>query len=136
MENLRRIAKPISHFVIFAFLWLGLQLPAAQAGIVGTEIIVSTAQAQQDRTQIMNLLDRKDIQEQLVSHGVTAEQAKARVDSLSDAETHTLANQLNTLPAGGDAGGILGVIVLIFLVLLVTDILGLTNVFPFVKKHR
>jgi len=135
MENLRRIAKPISHFVIFAFLWLGLQLPAAQAGIVGTEIIVSTAQAQQDRTQIMNLLDRKDIQEQLVSHGVTAEQAKARVDSLSDAETHTLANQLNTLPAGGDSS-ILGVIVLIFLVLLVTDILGLTKVFPFTKKHR
>ena len=135
MENLRRIAKPISHFVIFAFLWLGLQLPAAQAGIVGTEIIVSAAQAQQDRTQIMNLLDRKDIQEQLVSHGVTAEQAKTRVDSLSDAETHTLANQLNTLPAGGDSS-ILGVIVLIFLVLLVTDILGLTNVFPFTKKHR
>lgn len=135
MENLRRIAKPISHFVIFAFLWLGLQLPAAQAGIVGTEIIVSTAQAQQDRTQIMNLLDRKDIQEQLVSHGVTAEQAKTRVDSLSDAETHTLANQLNTLPAGGDSS-ILGVIVLIFLVLLVTDILGLTKVFPFTKKHR
>jgi len=135
MENLRRIAKPISHFVIFAFLWLGLQLPAAQAGIVGTEVIVSTAQAQLDRTQIMNLLDRKDIQEQLVSHGVTAEQAKARVDSLSDADTHTLAGQLNTLPAGGDSS-ILGVIVLIFLVLLVTDILGLTNVFPFVKKHR
>ena len=135
MENLRRIAKPISHFVIFAFLWLGLQLPAAQAGIVGTEVIMSTAQAQLDRTQIMNLLDRKDIQEQLVSHGVTAEQAKARVDSLSDAETHTLANQLNTLPAGGDSS-ILGVIVLIFLVLLITDILGLTNVFPFVKKHR
>lgn len=134
MEYLRRIAKPISHFVIFAFLWLGLQLPAAQAGIVGTEIIVSNAQAQQDRAQIMDLLDRKDIQEQLISHGVNVEQAKARVDSLSDAETHTLAGQLNTLPAGGDS--ILGVIVLIFLVLLVTDILGLTNVFPFVKKHR
>ena len=135
MEHLRRIAKPISHFVIFTFLWLGLQLPAAQAGIVGTEVIVSTAQAQQDRAQIMNLLDRKDIQEQLVSHGVTTEQAKARVDSLSDAETHTLAGQLNTLPAGGDSS-VLSVIVLIFLVLLVTDILGLTNVFPFVKKHR
>lgn len=134
MENLRRIAKPISHFVIFAFLWLGLQLPAAQAGIVGTEIIVSNAQAQQDRAQIMDLLDRKDIQEQLVSHGVNVEQAKARVDSLSDAETHTLAGQLNTLPAGGDS--ILGVIVLIFLVLLVTDILGLTKVFPFTKKPR
>lgn len=134
MEYLRRIARPISHFMIFSFLWLGLQLPAAQASIVGTETLVSAAQAQQDRVQIMNLLDRKDIQEQLIRHGVTAEQAKARVDSLSDSETHALADQLNSLPAGGDS--ILGVIVLIFLVLLVTDILGLTDVFPFVKKHR
>lgn len=134
MEYLRRIAKPISHFVIFTFLWLGLQLPAAQAGIVGTEIIVSNAKVQQDRAQILDLLDRKDIQEQLISHGVNVEQAKARVDSLSDAEIHTLAGQLNTLPAGGDS--ILGVIVLIFLVLLVTDILGLTKVFPFTKKPR
>ena len=134
MKHLRRIAKPISHVVIFTFLWLGLQLPAAQAGMVGTETMVNTAQAQQDRAQIMNLLDRQDVQAQLMSHGVTAAQAKARVDSLSDAEAHTLAGQLNTLPAGSDSA--LGVIVLIFLVLLLTDILGLTDVFPFVKKHR
>lgn len=134
MGYLRRIAKPISHFVIVAFLWLGIQLPAAHAGIVGTDAIVTAAQAQQDRIHIRNLLERKDVQDQLMVHGVTAEQAQSRVDSLTDAEAHALAGQLDTLPAGGDSA--LGVIVFIFLILLFTDILGLTDVFPFVKKHR
>lgn len=133
MQNLRRMAKPISHFVIITFLWMGLELPAAQAGMIGTETLVSAAQSLQERSHVLNLLERKDIQDQLMGYGVTPEQAKTRVDSLSDAEIHTLADQLDSLPAGGD---VLGAVLFIFLVLLFTDILGLTDVFPFVKKHR
>lgn len=133
MQNFRRMAKPMTHFVIVAFLWVGLQLPAAQAGMIGTETLVSAAQILQERSHVLNLLERKDIQDQLLGYGVTPEQAKTRVDSLSDAEIHTLADQLDSLPAGGD---VVGVILFIFLVLLLTDILGLTDVFPFVKKHR
>lgn len=134
MEKLRRIARPIAHFVILAFLWLGVQLPAAHAGIVGTETLVSSEQAQQDRAHILKLLERKDVQEQLVAYGVDAEQAKARVNSLTDAEMHSLAGQMNQLPAGGDS--IVGVLFAIFIILLITDILGLTNIFPFVKHRR
>ncbi len=134
MEKLRRIAKPISHFVILAFLWLGVQLPAAQAGIVGTESLVSSEQAQQDRAHILKLLERKDVQEQLVAYGVDAEQAKARVNSLTDAEMRTLAGQMDQLPAGGDS--VVGILFAIFIILLITDILGLTNIFPFVKHRR
>lgn len=134
MEKLRRIARPISHFVILAFLWLGVQLPAAHAGIVGTETLVSSEQAQQDRAHILKLLERKDVQEQLVAYGVDAEQAKARVNSLTDAEMRNLAGQMDQLPAGGDS--IVGVLFAIFIILLITDILGLTNIFPFVKHRR
>ncbi|MEQ6340251.1 MAG: PA2779 family protein [Gammaproteobacteria bacterium] len=134
MEKLRRIAKPISHFVILAFLWLGVQLPAAHAGIVGTETLVSSEQAQQDRAHILKLLERKDVQEQLVAYGVDAEQAKARVNSLTDTEMRSLAGQLDQLPAGGDS--VVGILFAIFIILLITDILGLTNIFPFVKHRR
>ncbi len=134
MEKLRRIARPISHFVILAFLWLGVQLPAAHAGIVGTETLVTSEQAQQDRAHILKLLERKDVQEQLVAYGVDAEQAKARVNSLTDAEMHSLAGQMDQLPAGGDS--IVGVLFAIFIILLITDILGLTSIFPFVKHRR
>ncbi|MBI2778409.1 MAG: PA2779 family protein [Gammaproteobacteria bacterium] len=134
MEKLRRIARPISHFVILAFLWLGVQLPAAHAGIVGTETLVSSEQAQQDRAHILKLLERKDVQEQLVAYGVDAEQAKARVNSLTDAEMRSLAGQMDQLPAGGDS--VVGILFAIFIILLITDILGLTNIFPFVKHRR
>ena len=45
---------------------------------------------------------------------------------------------IDPLPAGGDAlGVILGVALIVFLVLLITDIMGYTDIFPFVKKtHR
>lgn len=56
---------------------------------------------------------------------------KARVDALTDAEAQQLARQLDTMPAGGNA---LGVLLTVFLVLLITDLLGWTDVFPFTKK--
>ena len=58
----------------------------------------------------------------------------ARAANMTDAEVMQIAGQLEQLPAGQDAlGTVLGVVIVIFLVLLVTDILGLTNVFPFVR---
>jgi hypothetical protein len=65
--------------------------------------------------------------------GVDADAARARVDALTDDEATDLAARIDQLPAGGD---ILGVIFVIFIVLLVTDILGLTKVFPFTRSMR
>jgi hypothetical protein len=71
----------------------------------------------------------------LVEWGVDAAEAKARVDAMTDAEVVEVAARLDHLPAGGSAvGAVIGAIVLIFLVLLITDLLGLTNVFPFVRR--
>jgi hypothetical protein len=60
---------------------------------------------------------------------------QARVDSLTDQEVHSLAGKLDELPAGGDGlGTVLGIALIVFLVLLFTDIMGWTSVFPFTKK--
>jgi hypothetical protein len=62
-------------------------------------------------------------------------EAKARINSLTESEIVSLADQIETAPAGGGAVGIIvGAAVLAFIVLLITDILGYTDVFPFVKK--
>jgi hypothetical protein len=43
---------------------------------------------------------------------------------------------MDQLPAGGDAVGVLiGASLFVFIVLLITDILGFTDVFPFVKSR-
>jgi hypothetical protein len=133
MKLFRRLTKPVSHLVVLGLLALSLHLPAAHAGMVGTEAVVNAAQVQQDRERLQSALSRDDVQAQLLARGVDPAQVQARVDSLTDEEMQTLATNIDQLPAGGS---VVGALVLIFLVLLVTDLLGLTNVYPFVKHNR
>lgn len=133
MKILRRLAKPVSHLVVLSLLALNLYSPAVQAGMIGTEAVVNAAQAQQNRERLHNAFSRDDVQAQLLARGVDPAQVEARLDSLTDEEVQTLASNMDQLPAGG---GVVGALVLIFLVLLVTDLLGLTNVYPFVKHNR
>lgn len=130
MEKFRRIAKPVSQLLIFGLLSLSLHLPAAQAGMIGTETIASAAQAQQSRAHLQETLNRTDVKAALVARGVDPSQVQARVDSLTDEEAQALSGKVDQLPAGGDG---LGLLVFLFIVLLITDILGFTNIFPFVK---
>ena len=134
MEILHRLTKPVSHLVVLSLLALNLYLPAAHAGMVGTEAVVNAAQTQQYRERLHNALNRDDVQAQLLARGVDPAQVQARVDSLTDEEMQTLATNMDQLPAGGDS--IIGALVFIFIVLLITDLLGLTNIFPFVKHPR
>ncbi|OGI52320.1 MAG: hypothetical protein A3E57_02480 [Candidatus Muproteobacteria bacterium RIFCSPHIGHO2_12_FULL_60_33] len=133
MEKLRRLTKPVSHLVVFGLLALSLHLPAANAALVGTEAVINAAQAQQSRERLVSTLNRDDVKTQLMAHGVDPAQVQTRLDSLTDEEVQTLAAKMDQLPAGGDG---LGLLVFIFVVLLITDILGFTNIFPFVKHPK
>lgn len=105
----------------------------ANAAMVETDVVVDHALAEQGRAKIMALVKRDDVRAQLEDRGVTTEQAQARVDALTDEEVLQVAGKLDQLPAGGD---ILGTAVFIFIVLLVTDILGYTKIFPFTRSVR
>ena len=133
MDKLRRLTKPVSHLVVVGLLALSLHIPAAHASMIGTEAVIDSAQVQQDRARLHAVLNRDDVKAELIAHGVDPAQVQARVDSLNDQEVQTLAAKMDQMPAGGD---ILGVAVFLFLVLLITDILGFTNIFPFVKHPR
>lgn len=112
-------------------------LQAAHAGMIATDAVaaqVTQAEAQSRRASVLATLNRADVAEALAAKGVDMEAAQARIASLSDAEVVALADQLDHAPAG--ASDVLGVIVFIFLVLLVTDILGLTKVYPFTRSVR
>jgi hypothetical protein len=132
MKTFRRFSKPVSYVVTAGMLALSLHLPVAQAALVATETVVHAAQAQQERSRLHEALNREDVKQKLASLGVDPAQVQARVDALTDEEAARLAKQMDELPAGGD--GIIGALVLIFLVLLITDLLGVTDVFSFTKK--
>ena len=87
-----------------------------------------------DHQRIAAVLGRDDVCAGLAARGVSLVEAQARVAALSDAEAADLAAQIDALPAGGV--GVLGVALVVFLVLLLTDILGYTKVFPFTKPAR
>jgi hypothetical protein len=137
MHFIRRIAKHVSCFLAFAIFLLNVPLNNADAALVKTETVLTMAQGQKARESVLGFLDRKEVQAAIKAQGVNPDEAKARVDSLSDAEVARIAGQIDRLPAGGDAlGTVIGAALFIFVVLLITDILGFTDVFTFVKSQR
>ena len=111
---------------------LGMPM-VAQASIVSSEQSFS-AQTQSDaRDKVNALLAREDVRAGLAQRGLSAELAQDRVKSMTDEEVATLAGRIDQAPAGGD---ILGLLFTVFIILLVTDILGLTKVFPFTRNIR
>jgi hypothetical protein len=133
-QQYSRFMRWTSRMVILTMLTMGLPLQPAFAGIVETDQAVSHELAGQDRARIIAFIDRADVLAQLQKEGVSAGDAKARVNALTDDEAHMIAGKLDQLPVGGD--GIIGALLFIFIVLLITDILGLTKVFPFTHAIR
>lgn len=133
-EQYSRFMRWTSRVLILSMLALALPQQSAYAVMVETEQTISHELAGQDRAKIMAFLDREDVLAQLQQHGVTAGDAKARVNALTDDEVHKIAGKLDQLPAGGT--DVLGVILFVFILLLITDILGLTKVFPFTRSVK
>lgn len=127
------LKKLFVHTMITALVFVGFT-QSVQAAIVSTEQVVTAATAEQNRAKVAATFERADVQAGLQKMGINADEARARVAAMSDAEAASVANKIDSLPAGGDA--IVGTLVFIFVLLLVTDILGLTKVFPFTKSVR
>jgi hypothetical protein len=128
MNEFRRITAAI---VIVAITGLGLPL-RTQAAMVGTDASL----AGEARNRIEAMLDRAEVRKKLEAYGVSVADVRARLASLTDEEAASLGRQIDTLPAGGFAEELIGAAVFVFLVLLITDILGFTKVFPFTKPVR
>ena len=111
-------------------------LTAARAAMVTTDQAIEGQAIASDRERVMQFMTREDVRKQMEALGVDPDEAIQRAAGLSDSEVQEIAGRMDMLPAGkGAIGVIIGAAVLIFLVLLITDLLGLTDVFPFVKKH-
>lgn len=123
-----RLRRITAGLLIVCMGGLSAPLPAL-AGIVSTDSVIAGA----ERERLAGLLERVEVQARLQSLGVDPASAKARVAALSDEEASRLAAQMDELPAGGD---LLWAAVLVFLVLLFTDIMGYTKIFPFTRSTR
>lgn len=112
---------------------MGAQIVPVQAAMVGTQQVVQAEQSRVDRAQLLAALEREDVRSQLEAMGVDQTMAAERVAAMTDAEIAELNQRIGELPAGGDA---LGVILVIFLVFVITDVIGATDIFPFINPVR
>ncbi len=130
-DSKRVVAAAMAVLMAMASMPIGI----ANAEMVTTDTVIQQYNSTEDRTLVMDFMLREDVQQQLTLLGVDPEEAARRVASLSDEEIQGIAGRLEEMPAGeGSVGIIVGAVVIIFIILLVTDLLGLTDVFPFVKK--
>ena len=104
---------------------LALSPLVAQAEMVNTTNMLAAESRQAQIVQIENYLARDEVRSQLEQMGVDATQASDRVAALTDSQLQQLAVNIETMPAGSDA---LGVLVTVLVVILLLEILGITNV--------
>jgi len=125
MRNIRRLLKPTGIFLaVFMFILSG-PYQSAMAAMIGTEVAIDAGQAQNAREYLNGFLAREDVRNALISQGIDPQEAKNRIASLTDEEAQRVADQLEQLPV---------IVFLVFVILLLTDIAGYTDIFPFVKK--
>lgn len=135
MQVVRNTLKPVSFLLALFMIMISGPVQSGMAAMVGTETMIEASRGQEARHRLNQLLAREDVRQALINQGIDPGEARARIDSLSDAEAMAIADNLDQLPVGSGALEVFLIISLIvFLVLLVTDIMGYTDIFPFVKK--
>ncbi|MBO1520407.1 PA2779 family protein [Oceanisphaera pacifica] len=130
MKKLFNVLNPL----LILSLMMGTMPIAVQAQpsqLVSTQSALDAVQISAERERINDLLARTEVQEQLVNYGVEMSEVEARVAAMSDQEVLQMADQLDNMPAGANA--VIGALLTVFIVLLITDLLGLTNVYPFTR---
>ena len=138
-ESCRFLCLPLAvlMFVVSAPLF------GAQAALIGSDQVIADPAATAldaaatDREKVINFLRQDGVRDELVAMGVDPSEVEARLAALSPAELAKLSDRIDAMPAGQSAVGVVvGAILIILLVLLITDLVGLTDVFPFVRSQR
>jgi hypothetical protein len=96
------------------------------AAPIGTDTLVQLDQRGELLSRIQTRLAQDDVRVQFLTRGVSPAEVDARIAALSTQELQMLSLQLDELPAGGGALAVIGVV---FLVLLILELVGVTNVF-------
>ncbi|WP_333607081.1 PA2779 family protein [Arsukibacterium sp.] len=119
--------KYLTASVATAILLFGMG--QATAGIYTSDQVIAQQQHQYTQQQVLSFVDSAQVQSKLMELGVSPADARLRIANMTTAELDALNNQLNDMPAGG----IVGTIVTVLVVVAVLDLMGITDVYPFIR---
>jgi hypothetical protein len=115
--------------IVLSISLISLSLGSAQAAIVSNQQIIHKTYQVNDKQALLQTIKREDVQQQLLSMGVSSADVESRINQMTHEEIVLLNQQMTELPAGA---GILSTVVLVFVVFVITDVIGATDIFPFV----
>ena len=124
MKYFRRILALLLSISLFFF-----AIGQAQAAIVSNSQVITQTQQSNDKNALLQTIMRADVQAQLLGMGVSAADLESRINQLTQDEVTQLSQQLDQLPAGS---GAVGLVVMVFIIFVITDVIGATDIFPFV----
>lgn len=125
---MKSIQKYIS--VLLSVTLMSMSFTSAQAAMISNDVIINHVQQGHAKTELLQTINRSDVKQQLLNLGVNPENIESRIKLMTPEEIAQLNQQIEELPAGGD---VLGVLLVIFIVFVITDIIGATDIFPFIK---
>jgi hypothetical protein len=132
---LRKMKRVFVGFLLGSFVFVGFT-QSVQAVIISTEQVATANTSQRNRDKVAAALAQPEVLAQLQQLGVDKLEAQARVAALTDAEAASIAAEIDKLPAGGSNWAWAGWLVGIFVILLITDLVGWTHIFPWTKSNR
>ena len=125
---MKSIQKCIS--IILSITLMSMSFTSAQAAMISNDQVINHLQHNSARTELLKTINRADVKEKLLNMGVKAADLESRIKLMTHEEIAQLNKQIDELPAGGD---VLGVLLIIFIVFVITDVIGATDIFPFIK---
>jgi hypothetical protein len=126
---MKSIQKYIS--VILSVTLMSMSFTSTQAAMISNDMVINRVQHSDAKTELLQTINRSDVKQQLLNMGVKQENIESRINLMTHEEIAQLNQQIAELPAGGT--DVLGVLLIIFLVFVITDIIGATDIFPFIK---
>ena len=138
MRKIRQKSKIIGIFFIFLMLSISVPYQSALAALVDTETVIKNDRITETRNYLKQALERQEVKNALTARGLDPLEAQARINSLSDSEIAAIADQMDQLPAGGDSLFIFLIVIplIAFVVIVVLDAMGYTDILPFVKPAK
>ena len=126
------LQRPLA--LILSILLIIMPMAPLQAAIIGNETIINQAPSALTRDHMQELLGQESARQQMQAWGISPELITARINRLTDAELARINQEADTLKAGGT--NVLGVLLIIFIVFVITDVIGATNIFPFIHPVK
>ena len=123
--TLTNLTRAVVRSVAVAVVAVGFA-PYSGAAVISSQDFIQAEIRAEQVSDLQALLARDDVSAQLEAYGVSPELVAERVANMTVEELAALQGAIDEQVAGGDALAIIGAV---FLVLLILELVGVTNIF-------